>query len=56
MVPELLLRDFPLCSGVEATFLAECLAPTTSRPLLNTEGWEAGGEGEKPGPHEKRSI
>ena len=38
LVPEVLLRDFPRCSGVKATFLAACLAPTTSRPLLNTEG------------------
>lgn len=52
LVPEVLLRDFPLCSRVEATFLAVCLAPTMSWPLLTAEGWEAGGDNEKPGPQE----
>lgn len=33
---------------VKATFLATSLAPATSWPLLNPEGWEAGGGGDKP--------
>lgn len=40
LVPEMLLR--------EATSLATSLAPATSWALLNPEGWEAGGGGEKP--------
>lgn len=40
LVLEMLLR--------EAISLATSLAPVTSRPLLNPEGWEAGGGGEKP--------
>lgn len=56
LVPEVLLRDFFLCAEVKAMFLMACLAPTTSQPLLNTEACEAGGDSEKPGPPEKRSI